>query len=368
MPPISKSFVRAGKPNSSKKGTSNAKGSLFDLANDWELQIDLDGSFCWPIKDLPEIVKPDIMFVSNARKIVIWCELTSPMERRMWISATKKQKRYKTLKSALMTKGWTVYDFTFEVGALGFVSNSLSSLLLKLGFSSNQKNHMIRRMCLTARRSSFFIWNARHSLSWNPPVICSATVKLKDVKSAVNFAVSAALSAKAAASAAASASASATAAISAASSAAVAASTAAALLPRTTAPIVPLSPEKNKSAMTSVTGNPRSKSPNARLPLPVLDDTFNNEPSKVSIKKQRFKRFIPPDLVNDMDQPKSGCIVRTCYANPMYNSLARFFKAWTAPLPPHDYVSGDPAKGIRQKVWRRIDERFGVFPVFVKRV
>ena len=34
---------------------------------------------------------------------------------------------------------------------------------------------MIKRMCLIARRSSFFIWNARHSLTWNPAVLCPAT-------------------------------------------------------------------------------------------------------------------------------------------------------------------------------------------------
>ena len=72
----------------------NTNRSLFDLANDWEFQIDLDGSFCWPIKDLPEIVKPDIMFVSCSRKIVIWWELTAPMERRIEVSALKKKKRY----------------------------------------------------------------------------------------------------------------------------------------------------------------------------------------------------------------------------------------------------------------------------------
>ena len=42
---------------------------------------------------------------------------------------------------------------------------------------------MIRRMCVTALRSSFYIWNARHSLTWNPPSLsnASATPSLQPV-------------------------------------------------------------------------------------------------------------------------------------------------------------------------------------------
>ena len=60
----------------------------------------------------------------GTRQIVIWGELTSPMERRILVSALKKKERYLELKSALIVKGWTVFDFTFEIDALGFVGNS----------------------------------------------------------------------------------------------------------------------------------------------------------------------------------------------------------------------------------------------------
>ena len=165
VPPISNSFITAGSKKVTKKSPSVTNRSLLHLANDWDLQIDLDGSFTWLIKDWPSTLRPDVMIVSRSRKIVIWGELTAPMERRILLSALKKTERYLKLKSDLIVKGWTVFDFTFEIGALGFVGNSTINFLSKLGFAATQKSFMIKRMCLIARRSSFFIWNARHSLT-----------------------------------------------------------------------------------------------------------------------------------------------------------------------------------------------------------
>ena len=79
------------------------------------------------------------------------------MERRILLSALKKTERYLKLTSELLVKEWTVFDFTFEIGALGFVGNSTINFLSKLGFSATQKSFMIKRMCLIARHSSFFI-------------------------------------------------------------------------------------------------------------------------------------------------------------------------------------------------------------------
>jgi hypothetical protein len=76
-------------------------------------------------------------------------------------------------------------------------------------------------MSIIARRSSFYIWNARHSLTWNPPVICAANALPKpkvssapsddpvlDAKMSAIFAAAAAFSASKSATAAASAAAS----------------------------------------------------------------------------------------------------------------------------------------------------------------
>jgi hypothetical protein len=73
----------------STKGESR---SLLHLAKDWDFQIDLDQSFVWPIpNDVATDLRPDIVFVSKDMRIIIWGELTAPMERRISISATKKK-------------------------------------------------------------------------------------------------------------------------------------------------------------------------------------------------------------------------------------------------------------------------------------
>jgi hypothetical protein len=64
---------------------------------------------------------------------------------------------------------------TLEVGALGFISTSVADFLTKLGFPQTQKKFMIKRMCVMSLRSSFYIWNARHSPTWNPPTLSNAS-------------------------------------------------------------------------------------------------------------------------------------------------------------------------------------------------
>ena len=174
-PNIHKSFVRAGTKIPANKPTSSANPSLLNLANDWDFQIDLDGSFKWPLaKILTGDVRPDTMFVSHSKQIVIWGELTAPMERRMLESALKKKKHYHDLKAKLLILGWKVYDMTFEVGALGFLSNTVGFFLRQLGFPPNQRAYMKKRMAKISLRSSFYIWCARSSRSWNPPTLASA--------------------------------------------------------------------------------------------------------------------------------------------------------------------------------------------------
>jgi hypothetical protein len=176
VPKIGKSFIKSGQKKTITPPTKGASRSLLHLANDWDFQIDLDGSFKWPIPNVVATdLRPDIVFVSNNMRIIIWGELTAPMERRISISAIIKKKRYIDLKARLMSKGWTVYDMTLEVGALGFTSTSVADFLTKLGFPQMQKKFMIKRMCVTALRSSFYIWNARHSLTWNPPILSNAS-------------------------------------------------------------------------------------------------------------------------------------------------------------------------------------------------
>ena len=88
-----------------------------------------------------------------ATKTLLWFEETVPLERNVVQAALRKQARYASLKSALQLKGWSVHDFTFEIGALGFISKSFNYMLNKLGFSSQQKKFLRKRAAKIALRS-----------------------------------------------------------------------------------------------------------------------------------------------------------------------------------------------------------------------
>ena len=161
------SFVQKGKKKTLKPNVS--KPCLLDLANDWKMVIDFDGSIPFPINEVPCTERPDIVIYSVTKRIVIWGELTVPREERILASAIKKKKKYTDLKIALTVKEWTVYDLMWEVGALGFIGHSVRSFLQKLGFPKGHLNSCISRIGSAARRSSHHIWHARHSPTWNPP-------------------------------------------------------------------------------------------------------------------------------------------------------------------------------------------------------
>ena len=70
---------------------------------------------------------------------------------------------------------WTVYDFPFEIGAIGFLGMSANTFLSALGFHRAQLKSIFTRMAKISLRSSFYIWNSRNCKSWiskNLPVLC----------------------------------------------------------------------------------------------------------------------------------------------------------------------------------------------------
>ena len=61
--------------------------------------------------------------------MILFIELTCPMEENMDYWKSKKTSKYSSLSSNL-NKGWSSHLFTIEVGAKGFVNNSSFSKLL----------------------------------------------------------------------------------------------------------------------------------------------------------------------------------------------------------------------------------------------
>ena len=123
--------------------------------------------------NLDTFLRPDITIISPSQHIIIWAELTVPIEERVVQSQIKKCQKYSSLAASIMQKDWAVHAFTIEVGSIGFVAPTLRYFLSRLGIPKSQVNWMINRASLTAVRSSHYIWASRIFLDWDPPSLFS---------------------------------------------------------------------------------------------------------------------------------------------------------------------------------------------------
>ena len=90
---------------------------------DWQITFDFNNNGTIP----PETnfitnQHPDIVIWSVSTKRIIWAEETVPLERNIVAAALRKTSRYANLKTSLLLKGWSVEDFTYEIGALGVIA------------------------------------------------------------------------------------------------------------------------------------------------------------------------------------------------------------------------------------------------------
>jgi hypothetical protein len=170
-------FVRAGaKPHAPKALRSST--NVLDLANDWILLVDdvPSRTVFPPCTGVDTTMRPDIIIYSKSMKIIIWGELTVPLEENINAAAIRKRIRYSvstkekvSLADQCRRNDWTVYDFTFEVGSMGFVGYSTRRFLSKLGFKSSHLKWLLTRISRIAMRSSYLIWCCRKERTWEPP-------------------------------------------------------------------------------------------------------------------------------------------------------------------------------------------------------
>ena len=170
-------FIRAGaKPHALK--TLRPTTSVLDLANDWILLVDdVPSRTIFPLcTGIDTTQRPDIIIYSKSMKIIIWGELTVPLEENISAAAIRKRNRYSvstkwklSLADQCRRNFWTVHDFTFEVGLLGWIGYSTRRFLSKLGFKSSHLKWLLKRISKTTMRSSYLIWCCRKERTWEPP-------------------------------------------------------------------------------------------------------------------------------------------------------------------------------------------------------
>jgi hypothetical protein len=141
---------------------------------DWQITFDFDNNRTIPPEtNVITDQRPDIVIWSVSTKRIIWGEETVPLERNIVAAALRKESRYADLKTIMLLKGWTVEDFTYEIGALGFIAKSFDHLLRKLGFKSAQRKFIRKRAGKLSLCSSYYIWTNRHNTNFIRPKLVS---------------------------------------------------------------------------------------------------------------------------------------------------------------------------------------------------
>ena len=175
------SFIKTIKPtppklNNSvpfvKEGThvTNCKSNptgLLHLANDWIMDADLSSAYKFPSHIAETSQRPDIYLYSNSLKRVILIELTCPCEENFNERHQEKLDRYIPLVAIIKSNSWIPSLFCIEVGARGYCSRTVITLLRSLGLPPKRSKLAIKDLGYVSTRASFNIWLSRDCSEWN---------------------------------------------------------------------------------------------------------------------------------------------------------------------------------------------------------
>ena len=135
---------------------------------DWKLLVDFDqDQITFPPEILSTNERPDIILWSVRTRKVILIELTCPAEEGISAAQDRKQTRYLSLVSQIQERKWTVKFLTIEVGARGFVGNSLFKCLLLLSFSRSTTTKLCKTVLLVSAKCSYAIYLSSSSRNWD---------------------------------------------------------------------------------------------------------------------------------------------------------------------------------------------------------
>ena len=159
-------FVKSG--DKVRSASQKDGGSLLDGAHDWKIQFDYENSnVIFPPVICPTSLRPDIVIWSCKSKVVIWAELTCPVEENISEAHNRKESKYADLKDQASHEGWTVYDFTVEAGARGCVSFRFNYFLRKIGISGKMAREALDKIAHTTARCSFAIFIGSKNKNWS---------------------------------------------------------------------------------------------------------------------------------------------------------------------------------------------------------
>ena len=115
--------------------------NLLGLDDNWKISVDLPA---WR-NDYPKVIsnnglRPDIVLFSKENSKVILAELAIPFESRLEQSHVYKTIKYEDLKKELEKEGYSVTVKAVEIGARGFVANTLYQFLGQIGINRRNRS------------------------------------------------------------------------------------------------------------------------------------------------------------------------------------------------------------------------------------
>jgi len=141
---------------------------VLPTSNDWDLKVDLGKQLRFPPEIVETSLRPDIILVSKNSKQVIMIELTVPWEDRILEANERKREKYQELVNQCTEAGWKARCEPVEVGARGFIGQSMWRCLRMLGIVGTTRKQALTSVTAMAERTSRWLWLKREQ-AWSKP-------------------------------------------------------------------------------------------------------------------------------------------------------------------------------------------------------
>ena len=135
---------------------------MLSSALDWKLFTVLRKQLIFPSHKAQKTYRPDlIIFSNNSKKIIIW-ELSISCEDDIILANERKREKYRELIEECEQNDRKTNYGPIEVGCRGFVGDSLSKALEKIGIVRLAKKKPLKECFEAAERVSRWIWIKRN--------------------------------------------------------------------------------------------------------------------------------------------------------------------------------------------------------------
>ena len=150
-------FVKEG--NVSKTPDRNKyKLTLLDGCTDRRVISDIDRKLAFPTEITSTHQRPDLVIWSVNSKKVIIAELTILFEVNIDWAHQWKSGKFEDLRKQCIKNDRSIDIFPLEIGCRGFISNSISTFLTKIGLSPAKKREYIKKIQNKTITASEWIW------------------------------------------------------------------------------------------------------------------------------------------------------------------------------------------------------------------